>query len=544
MRASLVLAALVALLIAAPQAQVSRSVTLDLVLPNTATSATVGLGDLVVRLDGRVYPVTAVRRSLALPTTPMGPWPPPYGRNDVAQGRTLAVLVDTPRLPAARLQAITAGVTTLTQGLAPADRVALIPINTDARPVDFTTSHARVVEAAAALPLSQELPRQDNRERDAAVEAMLDSAGRLATMLGATPGVKIMVVVTEPFRVNGRLREAMQLLGETVARNRVALYVASPSPETKPGDGAHTLAASTGGLVLAPGWKNLLEQETRRVEVQVAVDDRLSSGSTVRTIVAGTRKDLSPRFVPYTFIRPEGPDALESLSDMLRMGRVFTDLPLRLAAYPVLHTDRSSIRLLIVAETIEPESSLQWAEFALISPDGRFLSQWREERDALTQRPVISGALTDPGTYRLRWAASELTGRRGTVDVEVNAHLAEAGGFRLSALMLGRLETDTFIPVLQPHADDPSVEWYAEVYGEPQAGQLLTARVDVRAVPGGPIVATESGRVLTSPDPQRRAMTGRLATEGLAPGDYQLTATLSANGTDLGAVSQTLRKER
>lgn len=523
-----------------PGAQSAPIVTVDVVVTGGATPSSLQPQDLVVRLDSRSYPVTSIRTAPASHTVPV--WPPAYGRNDLATGRTLAILVDTPRLPASRLDAIAAGVTSLTTALHPADRVALIPIVTDARPVDFTTSHDRIVAAARQLPLTTPRPPANNRARDAAIDTMLDAAGRLATMLGNTPGVKTVVIVTEPFRVTSDLRESIQTLGVLAARHRIAVYVASPSEATQPGDGAHTIAALTGGVVLGPDWADALAQEARRVELRVAVDDKLTQGATVRTQVASITPGITIRAMPQTHIRTDGVAALESLTDMLRQGRVFTDLPLRLAAYPVLHTDRSSIRLLIVAETIEPDSRLQWAEFGLVAPDGRFLAQWTEDRAALTERPVVSGALAPEGTFRLRWAASELTGRRGTVDVDVDVRLTPAGAYRLSALMLGRLAQDTFVPVLQPQADDDAIEWYAEMYGDVAEGQTLTTRVDVRALPNGPIVATEPGRMLTSPDPERRAMTGRMAIDALAAGDYELRATLVVNGVDAGSVARTLHK--
>jgi hypothetical protein len=345
--------------------------------------------------------------------------------------------------------------------------------------------------------------------------------------------------------VNGRIRDALQDLAAVVAQHRVALYVATPGPAPAGSrSGLAELAALTGGAALTGAWRALATQETGRAELTITTDGRLDANEAVRAMVITPRADLIVRTPAQAWIQAGTPDALESLTDMVRAGRTFTDLPLRLAAYPVLHTDRSSIRLLIVGETIEEGPALQWAEFALVTPDGRLVSQWSEPRDALSARPLISGALAPEGTYRLRWAASELSGRRGTVDVDVDARLTAAGPFTLSALMLGRLAADTFVPVLQPDADATAVEWYVEMYGDAPANAELTTRVEVRAQPGSAAAVSEAGRVLTSPDPLRRALTGRVEVSTLPAGDYEVRAVLTINGADAGSVTRTFHKAR
>ncbi len=540
-------AALAILAVDGAHAQRPATVTIDVVALTASGERPERLApeDFQVRLDGRTYPVTAIRRTPGPAPGPAPLWPAPYGRNDAAASRTMAVLVDAARLPADGHAALTAGLKSLTSALGPADRLALIPLTAEARPVDFTTTHARIVEAAGALPLGTAPAAANDRDQEAAALSLIDGITRVAIAIGDTTEVKPLLVVAAPFEVNGRVRRAIQALAPVVAQQRIALYVAGAGGKTagRPA-GLNELTAATGGAVLGADWRALATQETGRVTLTVTTDGRLDAGEAVRSMVTTSRTDVTVRAPAQAWVRTGDPDALESLTDMVRAGRTFTDLPLRLAAYPVLHSDRASIRLLIVAETIEPGPSLQWTEFALVTPDGRLVSQWKEPPEALTERPLIAGALAPEGTYRLRWAASELSGRRGTVDVDVDARLAAAGPFRLSALMLGRLTADSFVPVLQPDAEADALEWYAEVYGEVAAGQTLGARVEVRARPDAAALVSESGRVLTSPDPLRRAVTGRLEVAALPPGDYEVRAILTINGADAGHVARTFHKAR
>jgi hypothetical protein len=555
---ALPLLALSLLLPTAPLAGAQAPVvtTVDVVVTTTDGRAASSLraDELIVRLNGRPQTVTGLRTTRPATSPVRAGLPVPYGTNDGVAGRTMAVLVDVARLGADRAEGVRTGFGELTRALSPIDRLALIPLAGDTRPVDFTTTHTRVIEAAAALTLRTTTTWSTKQDAEA-VEATLGALGRAAVMLGAEPGVKTLVLVTEPFVVSGRLRESIQALGQLVARNRIALYIVMPHATAvaagngintlAAGNGINTLAAGTGGVVLPLGsWSAVAAQELARVELTLSADNDLDAGTMARALVAATRPGLVVRFAPFVYVPVPAADGLTSLTDMLRQSRSYTDLPLRVAAYPVLHSDRSSIRLLIVADTIEPDRTLAWSEFGLITPDGRMTAQWTETREALAKRPFISGVITPEGTYRLRWAASELSGRRGTVDVDVDARFTQAGAFRLSALMLGRLAADTFVPVLQPAAEATDVEWYAEVYGTLDAAQQLTTRIELATSVTGAALSTTPGRVLASPDPSRRAITGRINVAALDAGDYLLRATLVVNGTDAGTIIRTFRKAR
>jgi hypothetical protein len=528
-------------------AQAPVVTTLDVVLATTdgRRVADVRPDELIVRLNGRPQTVTGVRVARPATSPVRAGLPLPYGTNDGVAGRTTAVLIDVARLASDRADGVRAGLAELTRALEPTDRLALIPLAGDTRPVDFTTTHTRVMDAAAALTLRTSEVWSAKQDAEA-VESTLGALGRAAVMLGAEPGVKTLVLVTEPFAVSSRLRESIQALGELVARNRIALYIVLPHATDVPaGNGINALAAGAGSLVLPLGsWSTVVAQEHARVELTLSEDEDLDAGTMARALVTATRPGLVARSAPFAYVPTIVTDGLTPLTDMVRQSRAFTDLPLRVAAYPVLHSDRSSIRLLILADTIEPDRSLAWSEFGLIAPDGRMAAQWTETREALAQRPFISGVIALEGVYRLRWAASELSGRRGTVDVEVDARFTQAGPFRLSALMVGQLATDTFVPVLQPAPEVTDVEWYAEVYGDLPAGQTLTTRLEVATSLAGTALSTTPGRVLTSPDPSRRAITGSVDVRSLSAGDYLLRATLVVNGTDAGTVMRTFRKAR
>ena len=70
-------------------------------------------------------------------------------------------------------------------------------------------------------------------------------------------------------------------------------------------------------------------------------------------------------------------------------------------------------------------------------------------------------------------------------------------------------------------------------------------RVDFEIAPrpDAPALATATGRVLGSSEPDRFVATGSVNTAKLPPGDYVLRAVLSVNGQPAGRVFRTFRKD-
>ena len=235
-------------------------------------------------------------------------------------------------------------------------------------------------------------------------------------------------------------------------------------------------------------------------------------------------------------------DALAALSDMLRQPRTWNDLPLRLAVFPVLDVERDKLRLLVLAEPEDPAIALAWAEFALIAPSGVVVATWKAENADLATRPIMTAALAPVGAYRLRMAASELSGRRGTVDYEFDARLTPAGTLALGPMMFGGIANQAFLPYLQFPAEADAVMAYAEIYGRPAATDMLASTFEIAATADGPPLASVAGSVRTTPNDDRRATLGTIDLTALSTGDYLVRAIVTLNGKEIGRVSRTLRK--
>lgn len=503
--------------------------------------------DVSVRVDGRVQPISSL--TLVQHRDDRSPLPAPYATNQVTPGRTIAVAVDVTRLHASQTPPVAEGVAALLGTLHTRDRVSLVALATDGFALDFTTRHERITTTAAALKgtaSGTETPKQ----AEAAATVSLGLLERLITGLAAEPGLKTVIFVTAPFASSSPARRAIEDVAAAAAAQRVQVFVIEPGPTAaKPSVGLAALAAATGGLLLPAGnattaFASIASQSATRYELAFSPASNLRNDKAHRVQVLSLRTDVrvaapASVMIPKTETTPE---AMVALTDMLSQPRAYRDLPLRLAVFPVLEKDRDELRLLILGESEDPSRTLAWAEFALIAPTGAVIARWKVESADAAVRPLMTAALAPPGAYRLRMAASELSGRRGTVDVEFDARLTPASAFALGPLMFGALAVDAFQPQLQPAADTPAIMAYAEVYGQPDAADTWTATFEIARTPDGAAIVTTPGSVRSTPDPQRRAALGTLDLAALSPGDYLVRAIVLRNGAEIGRVSRTLRK--
>ncbi len=100
--------------------------------------------------------------------------------------------------------------------------------------------------------------------------------------------------------------------------------------------------------------------------------------------------------------------------------------------------------------------------------------------DSLTPPARVGAAIVEPGAYRLKYAAIDGTGRRGTVDLRFDARLTPAGPLTLSDLVLGRAENGAFRPAMTPLETSSTVTGYLEIYAPAQdAPEDVTVQLSV-----------------------------------------------------------------
>jgi 5-hydroxyisourate hydrolase-like protein (transthyretin family) len=223
---------------------------------------------------------------------------------------------------------------------------------------------------------------------------------------------------------------------------------------------------------------------------------------------------------------------------MVREARAFPDLPLRAVGYA---SRGASGRMTVIAlgESADPAAKITAATVALVDQAGKLVAQTTAGEKELAQSPIVIATAVPPGTYRLRFAAVDATGRAGAADYPLMADFTAAGPLKLGSLMVGSLRNNSMTMALQ-FRDEEKVVGYLEMYGQ-ITGQVK-ARMEVAATPDGPAIATVQPGGAGTSEPDRFILTAEIPIASLAPGDYVLRAILSMADQPEGKVMKTFRK--
>jgi hypothetical protein len=266
------------------------------------------------------------------------------------------------------------------------------------------------------------------------------------------------------------------------------------------------------------------------------------NGRTQPLDVRVSRRDVEVRTLPSIAFGNDPQSAKlanPSIRDMMSTMRVFRALPLRAAGFPALASEGQNIRIVVLAEPVEPDVKLESVAGVLFDPDGKLVAQWTANAEEL-KRPTVIGAMSaPPGAYRLRVAAIDSTGRAGTADHEVTAEVVRTGPLKLSSLVLGLNRAGGFVPKLQ-FIDEPLAIAYVELEGA-AAGERVNAALEIAESMNGPAIVSVPLAIDPAGENRYRAM-GSVPLGALPPGDYVARAMIGLEGHPMTRVSRTIRK--
>jgi hypothetical protein len=269
------------------------------------------------------------------------------------------------------------------------------------------------------------------------------------------------------------------------------------------------------------------------------------SGRSQQLDVRVSRPGVQIRSRPHvTFARPDSltrRPANPSPRDMLGVTTVFRDLPLRASAYTALDADGRTLRIITLAEPVDPGTKLSSLVAALFDRDGKAVSQWTATAEELAGSPVVGAMPAEPGAYRLRVAAIDMDGRAGTADYEIDAEIVQTGPLKLSSVILGLSRDGRFTPRLQ-FSTEPVAIAFIEMYGAP-AGTKLAATLELASTMNGPAILTLP-LAFERIGENRYTATGAVPIAALPPTDYVVRAMVGVEGQAMTRVTRTLRKVR
>jgi hypothetical protein len=535
--------------------------------------------EVEIRIGDRIRVVRSVRRVTTAPAiNPSGPVriPAPYGTNDgVSAGRRFVLVVDQESFGAGREQLFRNAVEGLLAQLTPADQTMIAALPFGGVRLPFTSDQARVrlaidrvsgqgarSETGSDLACrtrrfleSLEAWLREQPSRTSPLTLVLFTAGMAAPRrdapMGLMPGMCELVVdqfrhvatAASAARANFYVMQPTDVgIGTTSARP--TLGGVSDRGSDNPLEGIEHLAGVTGGVRLsldATGTASLLRVARESSAHYVAELDPASgdAGGRSRPLsVRVTRRGVTVRARPEITFAESSRTGTASLTvkDLLASPDAFTGLRLRIAGFTVRDSE-GQIRVGVVVEPVDPTVLLASAGAILIAGDGQVPSHWFA-RDA-SERPLLGALAAVPGTYRLRVAAIDGTGRTGAAEEDVDAALTPVGPLSLGSLMLGISINGTTAPRLE-FGSEPTAIAYFDVYGG-SAGLPLTARAEIaREIDGAALVTLPIA--LTRADAGRVVASGTVPLGALPPGDYVVRGVVRLENGESARVVRTLRK--
>jgi VWFA-related protein len=541
--------------------------------------ADLAAGEVALKVDGRTRAIKSLQMvQVGDAARAKDPLPVPFGTNEsIEQGRAVILAIDDDSFRVGTERALREAADRFLASLARRDRVAVVTMPYGGTKVDFTTDFEKVRQALSQI-IGQANRDETGSDMACRSRRTLESLTGLLGGLNSDDGPTVVAFFSSSLMGPRRdsvitLAPGMCEITPTVFQNvglaasaaRAMVYVVQPQDvmlrpggnqtETiagvgftgsdNPLEGLEHLAGVTGGerLHLATAGANSLNRITRETSAYylLAFEPEPSerNGAAHRVDLRVTRADVSVRSRPRIVIaKADSRASAKSPRDMLRQPTVFRDLRLRVAGFASREAGESKLKIITLAEPLEPAVKFASMAAGLFDQSGRLTAQWTAEPAQLANSPVMGALLASPGIHRLRVAATDTSGRGGTADYEIPVELTPAGSLELSGLVLGLSRASGFAPKLQFGAE-PVALAYLEIFGG-EPGQQVSVAVELASSLNGPAMLTVPGALSAGSD--RHMATAAIPIGALPPGDFIVRALVVVQGQPAGRVVRTLRK--
>ena len=501
--------------------------------------------EVSLKLGGRARPLTAIDLvdvvGSAQPSA-VSPLPPPFGTNvQTRESRAFVLVVDDDSFRVGTERALREAADTFLDKLAPTDRIALVTMPYGGTRVSLTTEQ-EAVRASLATIVGQAPASETPDDMACRSRRTLDSLrGLFEGFIGSPLPVTVAFFSASMAGPNEQairsersvatcalLPENFREVGAAAADAGARLYIIEPVGIRNQIAGLDHLAGVTGGVRLALGgvednaFTRVLRETSAFYRVAFEPEPSQRNGSVQRVELKVSRPDVTIRVRPALRIDRADGRGTSSPKELLGQTAIKRDLPLRVTGFASRQSGQQKVKVVAVAEPIDPATELASAALGLIDANGKLVAQAPfEAADLKPGQPVMAALLVPPGSYRLRAAAIDTGGKTGTSDYELAAELRQAGPLELSGLVLG-LSRGGFVSRMQ-FGLEPVAIAYLELYGG-TPGQQVSVVFDLGEDPQRPATrvdarhARRGGRSLQ----RHRADSHR----HLSPGDYIVRATV------------------
>lgn len=519
--------------------------------------------EVTLRIDGRTR---AIRSLEYVPVRGFGGTDAalPYGSNVATPaGRSIVLVVDFDTIRPGREAALKEHVGYLVRSLSPSDRLALVTVPYGGVKVDLTTDHARVAQSIALLSGQATAGTEAGcqaRDTLVALRGMLNDLsggeGPVAVVFfsGGMPGPQGVVSMQTGVSL-GRcqlVREHFQHVGAAAANARAQLYIVQPELSVV-GGGLAGLEHLT-GVTGAPLWhlsgvedgalSRVLRETGGYYLARFFPEAEETQGSIRGLGLSVSRPDVVLRSRPQmTVSRPNTRAASAAPATtiaMMKEARTYRDLPLRVTGFTSREPGQRDVRVVVMFDSPDASAVLSDALVGLFDDGGRMVASRVLKADELHGDQVVTALTVPPGSYRVRVAATEATGRGGTADFTMDAGLAVAGAMQLSDLVLGLSRNGQFQPRLE-FGPEASAMAHLEIYGG-REGTQVGVMFELARTTNGPALLTMPGAFAATNEADRFLVTAAIPIGALPSGDYVVRATIAAENQAGGRVVRPIRK--
>jgi len=247
--------------------------------------------------------------------------------------------------------------------------------------------------------------------------------------------------------------------------------------------------------------------------------------------------------------------AADTVLETLRAPLLASDIPLKLTTYTFQDPDSAKLKIILVADidrSLNPEDKVSLG-YLMFDDKGKLITSQLEkdlanpvDRLRKTQK-YVGAAMAGPGTYTLKVAVVDSSGKRGSVERTFNARLNGFGQLHVTDLLIADDSVrgaDGLPPAVAADFTGDELHGYVELFSEAPE-QLKNATVVIE------VAQTETARALDS-TPARFQLQGdrrRVAEAGvpialLPPGDYVARAVVMVSGKKVGQVARPFRVTR
>jgi hypothetical protein len=529
--------------------------------------------DVTIRVDGRerevtsldlVRPAAAAAPGGAAPAPAASTLPAPYATNEAPDagasgGREFLIVIDDEGIGTGRESAVREAVTSLVQGLTPADRVGIMAMKQGGVNVAPSTQHAAVT---AALPkiITTGSSSESVMDLSCRTKVMLGTLGGLlqnapanrtivffSAGMASTTGDQMRTMQSDSGVCQIRTND-LDELGKMAMASPAQLYVvyhveglANAANVSNAQGGLENVAGTTGAeMVRMSGNSESIGSRIAESAGIYYIASLAGGGGPARRVDARVNRDgVRVTARPVATAAAAANEKAGTPRDMIRTATVFRDVAIRAAGFASRQPNTKELMVLALFEPEDPSVKLTAAIVGLFDEKGTLRAQWTAKPDELQGAPVAAALTVVPGKYRMRVAATDSTGKGGTTDYDLLVNLPEASPLQTSHMLLG-VGQGGFAPKLAFTAADAAAIGFIELYGVSKDAKVDASFEIIKA--DGEVLGTGQGTVGAGKGEDARIAYGGFGIATLEPGDYTMRATITVDGKQAGVATRTLRK--